>query len=852
MEKRLPSIALIILLSLPLQSQTAVNDGWVETGSASYNSELFSAAFSTAAIGYAVGSGGACLKTTNGGSSWTAINLNVPYDLLKVAFPDANTGFIGGGYQNNYGKVIKTTDGGTSWQEVLHFEGKLNNMFFLDAQHGWVAGYDQFFSTADGGSTWTTHQLQNFYDVLSIVFLTPSIGFMTPNNASIGVQKTTDGGLTWKATLDQYTNELDFTDVNTIYTLKSNSPGMVYKTTDQGTNWLSVSTGLTGSLKAINFITSSLGFVWSRDPHFGRIFRTTNAGQEWTKTFDDPIVDINEVVAAPGGKIFAVGTGGMILSSNDGNQWNVVHAGPIRGTLRRVAFTGNLNGFAVGNNGSMIKTVDGGINWIPVDVGTRQNLAGLEFVNSQTGFVAGDGSTMYKTVNGGVTWTSVNTGLNTPELRQIAVLDEQNVFAGSNNGIFVTKNGGSSWSQTPYTSIAYTIFLIDPDTLLAAEIQKFSYSYNGGATWNEKSLPRTFFSMYFKSARNGIIGDSWGRVYKTTDGFENKEQKHNCGQAVYDMTFINDTVGYFVADNGYVGKTTDGGESWFQVESNTLRNLKSIFFTPDGTGFIVGKDGLILRKAAVATFSLEFKISDEGGHPLSDAIVSINNSTYPSGVYKIGGLIAGTYRYKISKAGYLSEVGTIEITSDKMVQIILESGLDAPVALDATAVSNEGFIANWEVVTAADSYLLYVSDDSFDSHLDGYNGLEVPGPSHTLTGLEAGVDYYYRLKSKNESGLSAYSNSILVANVLGVDTREIVPITIYPNPAKDVLRISIDNLSPKKLDLFDSFGRLVISESGFRRAGSGYEVDISRLQSGIYLMRLVAGKKIVVKKVVVL
>jgi photosystem II stability/assembly factor-like uncharacterized protein len=852
MKKNILFVALLSLMGTICMAQTPVNDRWIESGNASENSELYSTAFPTAAIGYAVGSGGACLKTTNGGTSWSAINLNVPYDLLKITFLDANIGYIAGRAGYDYGKVLKTTDGGETWKEVLHMSGRLNTLFFLDAMRGWIAGYEKIMQTVDGGLTWITHEPSGFNDILSLIFVSPTIGFMTPNNASVGLQITRDGGITWNPTLSMYSNELDYTDINTIYTLKANSPGMVYKTTDQGANWVNVSTGLSGSLQAINFVSSTMGFVWSQDPHFGKIFRTSNAGQQWTLVYHNPLVNIGHVAMAPGGKLFAVGSGGLILSSTDGTQWNEVHKGAIKGTLRRVAFTDDLHGFAVGDQGSMIKTSDAGINWTPVNLGLESNLAGLAFVNEQIGFFAGDNSTFYKTSNGGATWTSANSGLNTPELRQIAAYDAQTVFAGSNNGIYVTKNGGSTWTQTAYKSIAYTLFMIDSDTILAAEIVKFGSSFDGGATWQYRSLSRTFFSMFFTSARKGFIGDSWGRINKTSDGMETWEQKYNCNLAIYDMTFLNDTIGYFVGDNGYIGKTTDGGENWFQVESGTIRNLRSIFFTPDGTGFIVGKDGMILRKAAVDTYTIDFTVFDEGAHAISDATISINNSVYPAGTYRIKGLIAGTYHYKVSRIGFKSVTGSIVIDDDDdAVEIILQAGIDAPVALAATSASASEFTANWEIVSAADYYLLYVSGNNFASHLSGYNGAEVDGLSHTVSGIEAGVEYAYRLKAVSTFAESEYSNSIKVTGTSGIESTLADQMVLYPNPATDIVHIDNGDQVLHTIEILDIYGRLIESRSGIQSVGRVYDIDISGLKPGVYQFRLMAGNSIQVKKIIV-
>ena len=61
--------------------------------------------------GYIVGTNGAILKTTNGGTHWTILSSGTTKWLESVCFTDANTGYTVG-YD---GIILKTTNGGTNW-----------------------------------------------------------------------------------------------------------------------------------------------------------------------------------------------------------------------------------------------------------------------------------------------------------------------------------------------------------------------------------------------------------------------------------------------------------------------------------------------------------------------------------------------------------------------------------------------------------------------------------------------------------------------------------------------------------------------------------------------------------------
>ena len=65
---------------------------------------------------------------------------------------DADTGWAVG----TKGTVLKTTDGGATWiSQIGGMETDLNGVYFTDANTGWVVGNDGFiFHTVTGGETW--------------------------------------------------------------------------------------------------------------------------------------------------------------------------------------------------------------------------------------------------------------------------------------------------------------------------------------------------------------------------------------------------------------------------------------------------------------------------------------------------------------------------------------------------------------------------------------------------------------------------------------------------------------------------------------------------------------------------
>lgn len=89
---------------------------------------------------------------------------------------------------------------------------------------------------------------------------------------------------------------------------------------------------------------------------------------------------------------------------------------------------------------------------------------------------------------------------------------------------------------------------------------------------------------------------------------------------------------------------------------------------------------------------------------------------------------------------------------------------NAPVANNATGVTESGFTANWGGVPGATSYKLEVSDDDFATLVADYDPEVNTGTSSVVAGagIVASTLYKYRLKASNTSGDSVYSNIISV------------------------------------------------------------------------------------------
>ena len=95
----------------------------------------------------------------------------------------------------------------------------------------------------------------------------------------------------------------------------------------------------------------------------GIILRTTDGGSTWVSQNSGTTNQLNEVVFTDANTGTAVGEGGTVLRTTDGgNEWNDQASGTTN-LLFGLSFVDANTGAAVGAEGKILKTTDGGGQW---------------------------------------------------------------------------------------------------------------------------------------------------------------------------------------------------------------------------------------------------------------------------------------------------------------------------------------------------------------------------------------------------------------------------------------------------------------------------------------------------------
>ncbi|KAF5028701.1 Ycf48-like protein [anaerobic digester metagenome] len=613
------------------------------------------------------------------------------------------------------------------------------------------------------------------------------------------------------------------------------------------------------------------------------------------------------------GSLLATGSGGFIIRTLNGVVWDTLHIGEMNTTLTDIAFVNDQIGFATGTNGYICKTINGGLNWAPEQINQGIDIGGICISTTDRISAAGSDSSYFVSTDTCQTWTQFNYGFDMGESRGIVRASATQLFAFGSEGMFITNDAGLSWAESGSYSQVYSGFALNSDSAFFGFINAgIKYTYDGGATYTDMiTVNPAIQGIYFFNADTGIFVNSWGRLYRTTDRGINWILELNTGISLQDIYFIDDTLGYVMGERGQLYKTTDQGQNWQLIETGTMRTLYKMWFTPDGTGFIVGGDGIVLRKSAVPVFDVDFVVLNDDGDTLTNASMNFNNIDYPAGILSVQGLAADSYEYIFSFPGHRNDTGIVVLTSDTVLTVELkkyhnvtfrlsnvysdlignagikfngdslitnatgevvftdivkasamnyeireihylpESGIAdiggdtvfeftimadiaAPVPQTVTSVSDHSFTAVWLAGTNAAEYALFVSDDNFVSVLPCYDSVIVTALNYDVNGLTPGLNYYFRLRSVNIYGYSAYSVTGTAATTTGVNDQTVKTVMAYPVPADDFVTVILSgNFSNESILLIDATGRTVLESE----AGPECIINLSGLESGVYYIK---------------
>ena len=385
------------------------------------------------------------------------------------------------------------------------------------------------------------------------------------------------------------------------------SGGGVFKSTNRGTTWTAVNTGLTGTdvlslaLDPANPATLYAG-TW-----IAGVFKSTNSGGTWTAVNAglndqyDRVVNVLAIDPSAPATLYAGTWGGVFKSTNGGATWTAINAGLTSTAVDALAIDpANAGTLYAGASSGVFKSTDGGGSWTTINVGLTKPASGVHALaidpTSPGTLYAGTwGGGVFRSTNGGGTWTAINAGLFnaglTPSGVTTLAIDPTTpattVYAGTwGGGVFRSTNGGGTWTAinagliSPYEFIGVYVVALDPSApanLYAGMLGGGVFRSNSaGGSWTATNTGLTeagvqALALDSSAPATLYAGTSRGGVYKSNDGGGSWAALHTLYsrlQALAADPSTPDTVYAGTASSDFyyeypgVSKSTDGGASW--------------------------------------------------------------------------------------------------------------------------------------------------------------------------------------------------------------------------------------------------------------------------------------------------
>ena len=470
-----------------------------------------------ALTGWAVGSGGAILRTSNGGVRWNVVDTGLLTNFSSAVFMDSDTGWIGG----SGGILIRTTDRGTTWNRVPSGTSQaINSLTYISPGFSYGVAQGTFITSTNFGQTWIGSAINAQSVYYAVSFGDSERGFTVGYAGDIS--QTSDGGRTWIQRSNGITKDINsLTIIDTNIVVAAGDNGTLLRTSNGGIVFSLVAPlGLTSSLNAVQFSSSTFGWAVGS---LGAIIATQNGGLTWTEQHSGTNQSLLCASAIDKAIVWTGGDKILLRTTNGGTSWEERPLPDSTALISTIHFVDQDRGEILasrlaGGITRILKTTDGGVTWSGREEILAGSMRSMFFLNVQVGWAVGNGNTILKSLDGGISWIPGSLPLN-KLYNEVFFADELNGWVGSSNGIILrTTDGGTRWSEIT-TNSSYTISRI-----------KF---YDDSTGWVVGAA-----GMILKTTNGGGVGQLLIRPHSTPPPTARKAELTNFPNPFSDSTWI--------------------------------------------------------------------------------------------------------------------------------------------------------------------------------------------------------------------------------------------------------------------------------------------------------------------------
>jgi len=266
-------------------------------------------------------------KSTDNGNTFTGIGINIPYSLVNIYAIESNGTelFMG----TSYDGIYKSQDMGETWIPANEGMGPKDVRGIAVTENATIiagTNYAGIYRSENNGEEWEKRN-NGFYAGSTIASLLWANNTLFAGTRGDGIYRSSDNSENW-VKLSGTNDTINYATVQgmcekdgVIYAgTRLQFSSTVYKTYDNGSNWIKSGTGLPNNLTFIfSMVTSGENILASTDEG---IFYSSDDGHSWNLA-NVPTQYIPSMAAGEGYVYAAVSSIGVYRSANNGIDWVV-------------------------------------------------------------------------------------------------------------------------------------------------------------------------------------------------------------------------------------------------------------------------------------------------------------------------------------------------------------------------------------------------------------------------------------------------------------------------------------------------------------------------------------------------
>ena len=508
--------------------------------------------------------------------------------------------------------IFYSTDGGQNWKLAGSDQPFPYVQTLYKSSTGLYAGdsYTSIFQSTDDGKNWsyiTKAPRENYGGVKAIYENGTSLFAAIYDSLYV----TTDKGTTWKPV---NTGMPSGTSIYTLFksgtTLYAGTNAGVFISQNDGTVWSEANTGIpTGNRTTFAFTEKGsailAGIGGSSMSSGGAVFSSTNNGGQWTQLFIPNSFGYIRSLAVKDTFLFSVWSAGAGMFSigrisDHGQFWSDItpsgYLASANASMRSILVSGSK--LVVGGGISCYASTDNGGTWnLSTNGMSGISVMSLFFNNNKfyCGTYWGYGG-IFSSSNNMTSWSMIiNQDLNAASTVGGFVTSGTSIIAVSDWYPWRSTDDGVTWTQIKQgITNGHCYRIVKSGTnLFIGGTDGIYKSIDNGATWSavNNGLPTSRYVSALEISGTSIVAALSSTIYYSTDGGTNWTSAGSVGSSSPNVTslFASGT-NLFAGTMDGIFFSTNSGRNWSNVSNGIATKTTTSTFIQDGTKLIAGTD----------------------------------------------------------------------------------------------------------------------------------------------------------------------------------------------------------------------------------------------------------------------